>query len=262
MKTVHDKKYGKLKQPANFNDLMADVISPSGKYNQRVWMWRGQSNINWPTDSSAYRRLNISTNYQQKDKNKALISYEKNLLEQATHKGFRHENGRILTDFELLTKLQHHGAATRLVDFTRSFLIGLWFACNGNVKLAGLLISFDTNFIGGYEKEPEIRPYKEIVEELEDEYPTTWEPTAVSQRVAVQHSQFIYSRVSNDKKGSLIFPEKGAYRLYKIPSKLKMECLAILRDVFDIDKVIMFPDLDGFAQSNSVTEDINHMYRW
>ncbi len=33
------------------------------------------------------------------------------------------ENGRTLSDFELLAKLQHHGAATRLIDVSKIFLL-------------------------------------------------------------------------------------------------------------------------------------------
>jgi hypothetical protein len=37
-----------------------------------------------------------------------------------------------LSDLELLLELQHYGAATGLVDFSRDFLIALWFAAHDN----------------------------------------------------------------------------------------------------------------------------------
>lgn len=262
MKTVTHKIHGKFLRPASFIDLMKDVCRPSGRYNHRVWMWRGQSDVDWRIDSSAYRRLIQSTNYQAKDKNKALISYEKRLLEQAAHRGFIYENGKKLSDFELLAKLQHHGAATRLVDFTRNCLIGLWFACNENKRKSGLLIGFDTYYLGGYERQLETRSYDDIINNLNDEIPVTWEPPGVSHRIAVQHSQFIYSAVSNKKSGSLCLPEERSYRLFEITPKLKNDCLQILTDVFDIEGLILFPDIDGFSKANAVSEDIDKMYRW
>lgn len=249
--------------PASFSDLIADVSKPSGKHNHRVWMWRGQSDVNWRIDSSAYRRLVASSNHQTKDKNNNLISYEKDLLEQATHRGFRHENGRALTDFELLAKLQHHGAATRLMDFTRNALIGLWFTCCENINKSGLLIGLDSWYLQGYERELETRNYDEIVSKLlDDESPTTWEPPNISSRIAVQHSQFIYSSVANSLSGSLKLPEGKAFRKFKITPSIKEESLEILTEVFDIDRSNIFPDIDGFSNANSVNEDIANMHRW
>ena len=222
MKKVTHKIHGDMYLPASFSDLIADVSKPSGKHNHRVWMWRGQSDVNWRIDSAAYRRLVASTNYKTKDQNIALMSYEKDLLEQATHRGFRYENGRVLTDFELLAKLQHHGAATRLMDFTRSVLIGLWFACCENTNKSGLLIGLDSWYLQGYERELETRSYDVIVGELlTDKSPTTWEPPNISSRIAVQHSQFIYSAVAKSSSGSLILPEGKACRKFKITPSLK-----------------------------------------
>jgi hypothetical protein len=43
-----------------------------------------------------------------------------------------HYHKEKLSDLELLLELQHYGAATGLVDFSRDFLIALWFAAHGN----------------------------------------------------------------------------------------------------------------------------------
>ena len=216
MKEIDHKVHGKVLRPASFQELFSKICQPSGKHNHRVWMWRGQSDVSWRIDSSGYRRLKSSTNYQSGDSEKDLIRYESNLLQQATHRGYRYSEGRVLTDFELLARLQHHGAATRLVDFTRNALVGLWFACSENNSKSGLLIGFDTWHLGGYEKEVENRSYVEIVADLEDYPLITWEPPGISPRIAVQHSQFIYSAVSNSSRGSLVFPEEGAFRLFEI----------------------------------------------
>ncbi|MCR8998507.1 FRG domain-containing protein [Rahnella perminowiae] len=50
--------------------------------------------------------------------------YERDLLLNAWHQGYGYENGRKLTDFELLAKLQHHGAATRLIDVSKKYVSG------------------------------------------------------------------------------------------------------------------------------------------
>ncbi|CAH1608282.1 FRG domain-containing protein [Vibrio jasicida] len=262
MEQVEHPLHGNVLKPASFSELLASVCEPSGKYEHRVWMWRGQSDIDWRLDSSAFRRLQGSTGYKPSDPNEAMINYESTLLQHATHRGYRHENGRELSDFELLAKLQHHGAATRLVDFTRNALIGVWFACSENQDKSGLLVAFDTWYLEGYEKELEVRTYQEIVNDFRDD-PITWESPGVSARIASQHSQFIYSKVINSPSGSLAFPsEEGAYRKFELTPELKEEALDILFEVFDINKSNIFPDMDGFAQANSVSEDIGKMHRW
>lgn len=226
-------------------------------------MWRGQSDIDWGLNSSAYRRLKASSNYQTNDVNENISSYETTLLQQATHRGFRQEGSRELTDFELLAKLQHHGAATRLVDFSRNALIGIWFACNENPDKSGFLAGFDSWYLEGYEKEPETRSYKDVIDALGDKNPVTWEPPGVSSRIAVQHSQFIYSKVIESPSGSLITPDDDkAYRRFEITKKVKAEALEVLFEVFDISRANVFPDIDGFSQANSVNEDISSMHRW
>lgn len=262
MKELDHKIHGKILRPASFQELFSQICLPSGKYNHRVWMWRGQSDVSWRIDSSAYRRLKSSSNYQTGDSEKDLIRYESNLLQHATHRGYRYSEGRVLTDIELLARLQHHGAATRLVDFTRNALVGLWFACAENIRKSGLLIGFDTWYLGGHEKELENRSYEEIVADLGDYPLITWEPPGISPRIAVQHSQLIYSAVSNSSRGSLVFPEESAFRLFEITPKLKRESLEILTQVFDIDRSVLFPDIDGFSSYHSVSEDISGMHRW
>jgi len=263
MKEINHHIHGKMMKPASFNELLMEVSKPSGKYKHRVWMWRGQSDIKWRLDSSAFRRLKVSLNFKEEDINESLISYEKTLLQHATHKGYRFENGRELSDFELLAKLQHHGAATRLVDFTRNALIGIWFACNENTDKSGLLVGYDSWYLEGYEKELETRTYDEVIAALSDRNPVTWEPPSVSSRVAVQHSQFIYSNVFDNPSGSLATPnDKKAFRKYELSKKVKAEALEVLFEVFDISRENVFPDIDGFAQANSVNKDIQGMHRW
>jgi hypothetical protein len=46
-----------------------------------------------------------------------------------------HYHKEELSNLELLLELQHYGAATGLIDFSRDFLVALWFACNAFVLL-------------------------------------------------------------------------------------------------------------------------------
>lgn len=251
IRTFESDTFGNTPMPSSFAELLKTIHKPLWETDMwRVLMWRGQADIRWPVHSSAYRRLvRDEANVTEND----IQYYEKTLLERATHRGFRFQEGRRLHDFELLARLQHHGAATRLVDFTRSAMVGLYFACASHPKEVGLLLGLHTRFMGGYEGEPEVRPYTEVVSGLAKyEHPQTWEPPVVSPRIAAQHAQFLYSAVSSDRKGSLfIHKSERAYLAIAISPRLKQIVLKELSEVYDIRHQTLFPDLDGFGFENS-----------
>src|SRR6266404_2469373 len=122
MKNFKSELFGSIPEPETFDELFATVTEAEPKLG-RVRMWRGQADISWPIHSTAYRRLASS---RARISESDVISYEENLLKHATHRGYRYLDGRELSDLELLARLQHHGAATRLVDATRSAFIALW----------------------------------------------------------------------------------------------------------------------------------------
>lgn len=120
MNVLQDQLFGKIAVPNSFEEIIeiAQTTAPD-TLNFNVRFWRGQSNIEWPVHSSAYRRLAIR---EKQVTEKAIQAYEKRLLQEASHKGYRFVDGKLLSDLELLARLQHHGAATRLVDFTKNLL--------------------------------------------------------------------------------------------------------------------------------------------
>ena len=78
--------------------------------------------------SSAERRLKASLPSQE-GITEPFLEYNENLLKKCRLKNYDKREQKQLDDLELLADLQHHGAATCLIDFTRNALIALWFAC-------------------------------------------------------------------------------------------------------------------------------------
>lgn len=267
MKIFKSSRFGSIPQPFSFDEILRLAFDPAPDELRAVRMWRGQGDINWPLHSTAYRRL-CTKDYHVygggKPNEKDLVSYEKELLKFADHRGYRFYEGRRLPDFELLARLRHHGAATRLVDATRSILVGLWFCASSEPKEIGLLVGIHAHYVGGYEGQPEERDYETVIRSLEGyEYPITWEPSPNSPRIASQHSQFLYSALSNDDTGSLTLPQKKESVLaIAVTPELKAQSLKVLSEVFDIRRSTLFPDFDGFSFSYSVGINPNDDYRW
>jgi hypothetical protein len=253
--------FGDIEAPSTFGQLIDLVLSPVAPGDNVVRMWRGHADAGWRIDSSAYRRLLLSGSA---PSDRDLIWYEEGLLERATHRGFRVTNGVTLSDFDLLARLQHHGAATRLVDATRSAIIALYFACSSLPNVNGALLGFHANYLGGYEGKPNSKSYSQTVKTLEQHlHPQTWEPPVVSGRIGAQHSQFLYSAISKSDLGSLhISKEKDAFLAIGIKAALKPKFLRVLSEAFDIRVETMFPDIDGFGTSNRFDIDPSHSFRW
>lgn len=261
MKTFTSHNFGKIACPETVDEVLKCAIEPERLEPFNVWMWRGQSDIGWKVESAAYRRLKIS-NKSPAEKN--IISYEKRLIKSARYRGYDFSDGRPLSDFDVLAKLQHHGAATRLLDATRSVLVGLYFAAEGRPDRTGVLLGFHCYDLGGYEASAEIRDYDEVVAKLGDHmHFQTWEPSEVSKRIAAQHSQFLYSANQSRTYTGLGFNDKeDGMMALAISPDLKPKVLKVLSETFDIRLPTLFPDLSGFCESNSVRYAENHFSRW
>lgn len=260
MNFIDHQLFGRLPSPESIEELLL-LTKQHVPTRRNVYFWRGQSDIQWPMHSSAYRRLKI---------NKAQVTesdmqyYEKYLLQHATHQGYRYDNGRYLTDMELLARLQHHGAATRLFDFSRNILVGLWFACSSEPEKAGLLFGFHSDFAGGGENQTELGDYSEVFKDIEEgDNPIVWHPPVVSKRIASQNAQFLYSQVVDNNIGSLALSKyDDPYISINISPSFKNLALKELSETFDIRYITLFPDIDGFGYASSFRFNQYQNERW
>lgn len=260
MNFVNSKLFGRIPSPESIEELLT-LVKRHTPEERNVYFWRGQSNIQWAIHSSAYRRLQRTmsevTEWQ-------MQYYEKHLLAHATHQGYRYDNNRNLTDLELLAKLQHHGAATRLIDFSRNILVGLWFACSSEPENAGLLFGFHSHFVGGSENRTGVEDYVEVFKDIESSHnPIVWHPPVVSKRIASQSAQFLYSQVDKNSIGSLALGNSlNPYIAINLSSSFKKLALKDLSETFDIHYLTLFPDIDGFGYASSFRFDRYQNERW
>lgn len=98
--------------------------------------WRGQSDAEWALSSSLSRISDSPTSVTDADLNKA----EGELLDEAK-RWVTAPPEMPDTDLEWLALLQHHGIPTRMVDFSRDPLVGVFFAVESLDEVEGRLFA-------------------------------------------------------------------------------------------------------------------------
>lgn len=272
MKKYNSSLLGEIDCPETFLELLQLVIQDAS-HNQpsiNVSFWRGQADIDWQLNSSIARRILL----EQKDisaeqLDRSILFWEDILLQKAKRNYYNYdEHGRLLCDLELLAKLQHHGSATRLLDFSKNVLIALWF-CASDIKnqdKTGLLLGLNTNIIaGGSENTFDFHlSYREFFEKVCSSN-NIWmvdAPVVVS-RISSQSSVFLCSKSDKSKYGYFPLPKENKYvKTIAISSQLKKSCLKILSECFNLTPYTIFPDIEGFSNANSTQWKMSEFDRW
>ena len=214
-----------------------------GKY-----LFRGVPNAEYRIQASAYRRPKKDARSFEK-----FLQINKDLIAEARLRGHGEKDGRKLGDLEILAELQHHGAATCLIDFTYNAQVALYFACQKDFKWEKG--SKDT------EKAPDGKVYvvlndpdkfqkiapdsleKRIDEFFQGDQLYHWEPGYHNNRVIAQQSIFLFGLHEFDGNAACIIKEDN-----------KENILSELERVSGITQAMLFPDFDGFARLYS--EDV------
>ena len=221
--------------------------------------FRGQGNAHWPLHSAATRRLRKhrgeGIQFSPEFPNLYLDYHKNTLLAPARTRGLGVESGREISELQLLSKLQHLGAATGLLDFSWSPLVGLWFACE-NLGEDGKLYVMNTNnpiqvaMISSDES-------KQGVSTLfhpNGEFPhiAHWEPMASGDamaRILRQRSVFIIGRPNIPEDSNIV----GEITIAKEDKEELVRVLSLL----DVSHGSLFLDAQGFAETNRVAEAVS-----
>ena len=226
------------------------------QFDDGPFLFRGVRDESYKIEPSAYRRL---PDYEDRKMEK-LLRINQNLIDDARLQGHDLKDGRILSDLELLAELQHFGAATCLIDFTRSALAALWFACQesstekdtcqkcpaekdmckkrptekGNGKVFAVPELFKSITPDDLKNEKKINDFFESNER--GKYPLyQWQPKLQNHRIVAQQSVFVFGGGEIEASECVILECR------------KKEILRSLKQFAGINAASMFPDFEGFA---------------
>ncbi len=203
-------------------ELLTRLISRAHEAETRV-IFRGEPKCFRRISSGLYREL-----YEIDDQHFDIGSAQQRRIELARRYAPH------LSDDDVLTRLQHLGGKTNLIDFTRDLNIALFFSSYHQPDTDGRVILMEEPLVRREQRDV-IAPYKLVARgtpaNMADVQKSVWiEPT----------SGYI---------------EEGHVTIIEIPSRLKPEILSHLRVVYGLEASTVYNDLSGFIRDQDRLHD-------
>jgi hypothetical protein len=225
------------------------------------WSFRGHSDARWGLESTLARRFNSNGIHP-----RAWPEQEKRILRIFKRKAhlFLDHIPDDKDSFRWLGMMQHHGAPTRLLDFTWSFYVAAFFALEAATGDAAIwAVNLDALHeplrLAGRKKRVSI---DDLVPKIEGNYEKYFldnkfsfvvygEPTIMNQRLIAQSGTFIVPSTLSEPVEDILshysFP-KPLVKYVLTTSKLRAIAMRKLYSM-NITYYTLFPGLDGLARS-------------
>ena len=225
----------------------------------RNWCFRGQGNANWPLQSSLSRHIGLSK----------VVPAVWAGQEQRIRRIFERKSHLFMADvpeddeLEWLALMQHHGAPTRLLDFTWSPYVAAFFALEHATEdvavwalnLPLLWDIYEKKLINGVDvRSADPRDADKFSKYyLLNQHAFVWQgdPYCMPQRVIAQSGTFLVSSHLGMTVEEIIasYPDAGELLIkFVLPKQVRAEAMATLYSM-NITQATLFPGLDGLARS-------------
>ena len=237
---------------SNWDQYVSQTLDLEG------WVFRGQPNASWPLLSSLSRYL------------MSFIPDKKlwRAREERAARIFRRKAHNYLSDSSILedelrclAMIQHHGGATRLIDFTKSPFVAAFFALE-NAEVDTAIFALNTpalwNAVSGSDHtlaREKINP--RIKGNLEkyfyrNTHDILWvgEPSEMDRRLVAQSGTFVVPGVLDKSIDEILSNYHSKSDLVKkivLPKHMRQEGLRMLYRM-NITNATLFPDLEGLSK--------------
>lgn len=183
-------------------ELLRAVLDLHGYFgDSTTWLWRGQANSRHPLCPGIHTRVSKMGLDLDDDNVRKMTS---SLLSSTRAARLDVHEGAALPDFALLAELQHHGAATPLLDVSLDPLVALYMSvvspAGKDDEEDGVLFAIKQpeNLDNHSDIDPfDTRSFQTIYEALPTNRAVFYRAPDVSDRLRIQRGYFLVSRVNN-----------------------------------------------------------------
>jgi len=206
------------------------------------WLFRGQRNPEWEFETSLERASRRG-------------GVEETKYERAVVREFRRHAYSFLTHvpndtntLEWLALMQHYGAPTRLLDFTYSFWIALFFAFE-EAESDCAVVALDPSSLGNNEGKNFNSILQKNIEDgtNSDDFLYANVPFFTNERLAIQKGVFVFSLNLHRTFHDLLIQNQKVVVQLIIPADLFSVIRTKLND-FNCNSRVLFPGIDGYAR--------------
>lgn len=183
--------------------LLNAVFGLHSTFQDEIWLWRGEARASYGLEPGMHTRVRGSGASDPEAMSRLATMH---LLEKARHLSLDRLDGVSLPDLALLAHLQHHGAATPLLDVSVDPMVALWMVANAsgdNLNDAddesGRLIAMKRPPPARWLTSFDARPYwsasePSVASEMAGKDLFWYRPPEVSERLRIQRGSFLLGR--------------------------------------------------------------------
>lgn len=228
-------------------------------HNPKKWIFRGQNNSKWGINSS-YKRAHeeIQDIYQASGREEISHrdSFETVLIQQFKSQAHLYLDFEPDTEMEWLTIMQHYSTPTRLIDWTFSAYVALFFSLADSTDVSAVYALNQDKLRKFYRLKTGLKDYQDnIFSDLRNKeaFVYAYEPQKKNERLVRQQGLFVtasnnFESIDKIFKNDDLLSDKSIAMKLVLPQKGRFTGLKMLKKM-NISYETLFPGIEGFCKS-------------
>ncbi len=228
-------------------------------HNPKRWIFRGQCNQKWKLTTTYVRGYQeIQKIYEESGREEISHrdAFEQLIVQQFKSQAHLYLDFEPKSDLEWLSLMQHYGSPTRLIDWTFSPYIAMFFALSQGTGISSIFSLNQDKINKFYRQKTDVKELSDIIfndRRFKDAFIFAFEPEHKNKRMVKQQGLFVvpsnnFEPIDKIMENDKIIGDSSYGIKLIIPSKHRFDYLKKLKKM-NITYDTLFPDIEGFCKS-------------